>query len=111
MGNVKKFQKVKEDFVCENCGFLNIGDGFTNHCSKCFFSKHVDIFPGDRLEDCGGLMEPIDIESSKGGRYIIIHKCQKCGEISRDKYREGKDNFNNFLELVEKINKRKEKNL
>jgi len=107
MSNVKKFQKRKEDFVCENCETKNKGDGFTNHCSGCFYSKHVDIFPGDRFEECHGLMEPFDIEASKGGRYIIIHKCKKCEGVSRDKYREGVDNFDNLLKVVEKINKRK----
>ncbi len=107
MNVVKKFQKKKEDFSCSNCGFLVKGDGFTNHCSQCFFSKHVDIFPGDRLENCGGKMEVTDIVSSKRGKYIIEHKCLKCGEISKDKFRDGLDNFENFLELVKKINKKK----
>jgi rubrerythrin len=107
MFNVKKFQKRIEDFTCQNCGKEVRGDGFTNHCPECFFSLHVDIFPGDRLESCHGKMEPVDIESGKGGKYIIIHKCQKCGEISKDKFREGVDNFDNFLKLVEKINQKK----
>ena len=102
------FIKVKENFICENCGFKNIGDGFTNHCSQCFYSKHVDIFPGDRKETCWGLMEPIEIESGKNNSYIIIHQCQKCKKISRDKFREKTDNFDTFLKLVEKINKKKE---
>lgn len=108
MGNVKKFQKVKENFICENCAHQIIGDGFTNHCSECFFSKHVDIFPGDRLGSCGGLMEPIEIINGKKGKYVILHKCKKCGELSKDKFREGVDNFDNLLEIVKEINKRKE---
>ena len=110
MNIVKKFQKRKEDFICENCGYEVKGDGFTNHCPNCFYSKHVDIFPGDRLEDCHGLMEPWDYEVSKG-KYIIVHKCQKCGEISKDKFREGIDDFDNFMKIVEKINQKKEKNI
>ena len=104
---VKKFQKRKEDFVCENCGYEVKGDGFTNHCPKCFFSKHVDIFPGDRLEDCGGLMELVDFYHSRG-RYILTFKCQKCGYESSDKFREGVDDFDSFLKIVEGINKKKE---
>ena len=111
MGNVKKFQRRIEDFVCQNCGKEVKGDGFTNHCPECFFSLHVDIFPGDRLEECHGKMEPVDIEVSKGGKYIIIHKCQKCGEVSRDKFREKTDNFDNLLKIVEKINKEKMKKI
>ena len=40
-----KFKRKKENFVCENCGAEVKGDGFTNHCPKCLYSKHVDIFP------------------------------------------------------------------
>ncbi len=108
MNTVKKFRKVKENFICDNCGYKNIGDGFTNHCSECFYSKHVDIFPGDRLEDCHGLMKPVDIQTSKGGKYVIFHKCLKCGEISKDKFREGVDNFSKLLDIVREINKNKE---
>lgn len=111
MGTVKKFRKIKEDFVCENCGKKVKGDGFTNHCPKCFYSKHVDIFPGDRLEECHGKMEPWDIEVGKGGKYIIIHKCQKCGEISKDKFRERTDDFDSFIKVMKKINKKKENRL
>jgi len=57
----KLFQKKKEDFICEKCGFVNVGDGYTNHCQKCLWSKHVDINPGDRAEKCQGLMEPINL--------------------------------------------------
>ena len=108
MNIVKKFTKRKEDFVCENCGEKVYGDGYTNHCPKCFYSKHVDIFPGDRLETCHGLLEPVDVIVGKRDKYIIIHKCKKCSEISKDKFREGKDDFDAFLKLIEKINKKKE---
>ena len=101
------FTKVKENFICENCEFKNIGDGFTNHCSQCFYSKHVDIFPGDRLESCFGLMEPVEILKGKRDEFIIIHKCKKCGEISKDKFREGIDDFDNFLILMNDINSKK----
>ena len=74
----KRFTKRIEDFVCENCGFKVIGNGYTNHCPKCLYSKHVDINPGDRLEKCGGLMKPVSIEGSTG-HYKIMHSCIKCG--------------------------------
>lgn len=103
----KKFQKKKEDFVCQNCGFGNKGNGYTNHCAKCFFSKHIDINPGDRANSCGGLMEVVDYKVSKG-KYIITHKCLECGEKVNDKFREGVDDFDSFLQIVEKINQKKE---
>lgn len=55
-----------------------MGDGYTNHCPKCLWSKHVDINPGDRLSDCGGLMKPIGVEAGKG-KYKLINKCLSCG--------------------------------
>jgi len=72
------FKKTVENFVCENCGHENVGDGFTDHCQKCLWSKHVDIDPGDRLEICGGMMKPIET-GDKNGSYRIKNKCQKCG--------------------------------
>ena len=80
----QKFQKNKEDFTCEKCGFFVVGSGYTNHCTKCLWSKHVDIYPGDRAGKCCGLMKPIKIESEKG-EFIIIHECQKCGVKKKNK--------------------------
>lgn len=71
------FIKNKEDFVCENCGTKNKGNGYTNHCSMCLFSKHVDNDPGDRLNTCGGLMEPIYVSYTNNNKYVT-HKCLKC---------------------------------
>ncbi len=75
-----KFIKNIENFVCENCGFEVIGDGYTNHCPRCLWSRHVDVFPGDRDENCGGLMRPAGIKIEKGGE-VIVHKCEKCGDV------------------------------
>ena len=61
---MKKFTKRKENFICENCGHFVVGNGFTNHCPNCFFSKHVDINPGDRLCSCNGLMKPIEYNNT-----------------------------------------------
>ncbi len=74
----KRFQKRKEDFVCANCGAFVIGNGYTDHCPNCLYSKHVDINPGDRRANCGGLMEPIGLEV-KNGAYRIKYRCLKCG--------------------------------
>lgn len=80
----KKFTKMKEDFTCENCSFEVDGTGYTNHCSRCLWSKHVDINPGDRLETCGGMMEPVAVEAKSDG-YVITHKCIKCDHKKRNK--------------------------
>jgi len=83
MSNLK-FQKNIENFTCEHCGALVKGTGYTNHCPKCLWSKHVDVFPGDRAEECGGLMEPIGLAAKKSG-YILTHRCIKCGEERTNK--------------------------
>ena len=72
------FIRTTEDFNCEKCGFFVEGNGYTNHCPKCLWSKHVDVFPGDRKGECGGMMEPIGV-NKKGNEYTILHKCVKCG--------------------------------
>ena len=71
------FIRNREDFICENCGSDNKGNGYTNHCSICLFSKHVDIDPGDRLNTCMGLMRPIYVSYTNKDKYII-HKCLLC---------------------------------
>ena len=58
----KKFQRTKEDFTCEKCGLVVKGSGYTNHCSRCLWSKHVDVNPGDRQTTCQGFMEPVGVE-------------------------------------------------
>lgn len=72
------FTRKTEDFKCEHCGMSVKGNGYTNHCPQCLYSKHVDNSPGDRANLCGGLMKPIRIEK-KGKDYNIIHKCVICG--------------------------------
>lgn len=79
-----KFTKKVEDFVCEHCGHEVKGNGFTNHCPACLWSKHVDNYPGDRAATCGGLMRPIRVELEKQ-EYIITHECVKCGYSKRNK--------------------------
>jgi len=72
------FFKRKESFTCFQCGYPVDGDGYTNHCPKCLFSRHVDVSPGDRAESCGGPMEPVSY-SMKGGEERILHRCAVCG--------------------------------
>ncbi|MBN1162707.1 RNHCP domain-containing protein [Patescibacteria group bacterium] len=80
---VKRFTRKKEDFICNNCGYKVTGTGYTNHCPKCLWSLHVDINPGDRREKCKGMMEPVSVVNTPNGMKII-HKCTKCGYISKN---------------------------
>lgn len=71
------FKRTVEDFVCGHCNAAVAGTGYTNHCPRCLWSKHVDVHPGDRAEACGGLMEPVRLEGSSP-TYDIIHSCISC---------------------------------
>jgi hypothetical protein len=98
-----KFQRTIEDFTCAHCGLKVKGSGYTNHCPKCLWSKHVDINPGDRAEACGGLMEPVGIEL-KADEYILTHQCQKCGVKKKNKTAP-EDNFEAIINLAQSIAK------
>lgn len=78
----KRFQRKVEDFVCEHCGAKVQGSGYTNHCPKCLWSKHVDVNPGDRAAQCGGMMEPVALEGSSPN-YRIVHRCTLCSSERR----------------------------
>lgn len=85
-----KFQRRIEDFVCEHCGFGVRGNGYTNHCPKCLWSKHVDVSPGDRSATCWGLMEPCALQGSSP-EYVIVHRCVLCAHKHRNMVGEGDD--------------------
>ena len=97
MATTKKFQRMTEDFTCERCGAVVTGNGYTNHCHMCLWSKHVDVNPGDRSAMCQGLMEPVGVET-KGGEYIILHRCVMCGFEKRNKSSKD-DNFDVLLQI------------
>jgi rubrerythrin len=96
----KRFQKRVEDFVCEKCGFAVKSNGFTNHCPKCLYSKHVDVNPGDREANCGGLMAPVDFVKDKTN-YMLTHRCELCGFEKRNRLAP-EDDFDKALEIVKK---------
>lgn len=91
------FKKVVEDFVCDNCGEFVVGDGYTNHCPKCLWSKHVDIEPGDRAENCFGKMKPVSVEK-EGEEYILTHQCELCDYQKRNKSHPN-DNFDVLVKV------------
>lgn len=93
----RQFQRTREDFTCEHCGFSVSGNGYTNHCPQCLWSKHVDVNPGDRAAKCQGLMRPQNVEVKRGG-YILSHKCVLCGFEKHNKTSEN-DSFDAILNL------------
>ena len=94
----KRFTKTKENFTCEVCGQEVTGDGYTDHCPRCLWGKHVDINPGDRKSDCKGLMEPVGVEI-KSDQWRILYRCQKCGHEHWNRASEN-DNLEKIIELT-----------
>ena len=45
----------------------------------------MDIEPGDRESDCGGIMEPVAVWVRRGGEWAIIHRCKRCGALSSNR--------------------------
>ena len=66
-----KNHACSDAFTCKVCGRLctldNAGSSHRNHCPNCLASLHVDIEPGDREADCGGIMEPVAVWVRRGG--------------------------------------------
>lgn len=83
----KRFTKNDEGFICANCGkeVLPMGTSSRNHCPFCLCSLHVDNNPGDRANECRGLLRPVRSEPDAKHGFIIIHKCDRCGEIRRNR--------------------------
>lgn len=98
---MKQFTKRDEEFICENCEkkVSKLGYSSRDHCPYCLYSKHVDIMPGDREEDCKGLLKPIRVELDSKKGYVIIYKCEKCGAIRKNKAAED-DNKDLLIKLT-----------
>lgn len=101
----KRFTKNDAGFTCLHCGREVPPLGFTsrNHCPYCLYSLHVDVNPGDRLNPCMGLMQPIRTEPHPRKGYLIIHRCTKCGEIGRNRAAYGKGDVQDDLNLLIKL--------
>lgn len=99
---LKKFNMLDEAFICEKCGkkVEKLNYSARDHCPYCLYSKHVDINPGDRQNNCRGLLKPIDIEKFKN-TYKIIYKCEKCGEIHKNVIAKD-DDMDKIIEISKK---------
>ena len=99
----KRFTKIDEEFLCNNCGNKVEKLGYTSrdHCPKCLYSKHVDINPGDRLESCHGDLVPVSVELNPKKGYVIVYKCKKCGKVRKNKAAND-DNMELIIELTSK---------
>jgi len=91
-------------FVCLNCNknVTEIKKGtIRNHCPFCLFSLHLDIEPGDRASDCGGIMRPksVIMHSKKG--WQIVHQCDVCGH--KQPNRKADDDDVNVIAEIQKV--------
>jgi hypothetical protein len=79
--------RTNEGFVCGRCGLRvqPLAGGFRNHCPGCLWSKHVDDVPGDRAARCGGPMAPVRVEPDAKRGWMIVHRCQRCGAVRRNR--------------------------
>ena len=84
-----KNHACNETFTCSFCGREVVPEGAAsdhrNHCPNCLSSLHVDIEPGDRESDCGGIMEPVAVWVRKNGEWALIHRCKICGTMSSNR--------------------------
>ena len=94
-----------DTFECKHCGRTVVPEGagsdHRNHCPYCLCSQHLDITPGDREADCGGLMEPIAVWVRTNGEWAIIHRCTVCGALSSNRIA-GDDNPMKLMSLAMK---------
>lgn len=99
---MKTFSKLDEEFICENCNkeVKKLNYTSRDHCPYCLYSKHVDLNPGDRANECKGLLVPIELEKFKD-TYKIIYKCNKCNKIHKN-IKAIDDNFNEIVNLSAK---------
>lgn len=91
---------IDEDFICDVC-FKEVESlKYTarDHCPYCLCGKHVDNNPGDRQNNCNGILKPINIDKHKNS-YKIVYKCVKCGEIKRN-IMANDDDFDILLNII-----------
>ena len=96
---MKKFNMIDEDFICINCGYKVSKLNYTarDHCPNCLYSIHVDILPGDRKNNCHGLLKPKGIEKYRD-TYKIIYECTKCHQVHKN-IMANDDNMDLIIEL------------
>jgi hypothetical protein len=83
-----RFQVINEGFICAYCGTTvePLANGSCrNHCPECLASLHLDIHPGDRAANCGGIMLPIRAEVHPRKGIILTHQCTQCHTIKRNR--------------------------
>ena len=81
----KRFSKNDNGFVCAVCNKAvpPLKYSSRDHCPYCLSSLHVDVLPGDRQNSCKGILKPVQVLPDAKKDFIIVYKCEKCGESVR----------------------------
>ncbi|MFC1755933.1 RNHCP domain-containing protein [Patescibacteria group bacterium] len=91
-----------DHYICRNCRkevlYKAPGTKNRNHCPFCLHSLHVDTTIGDRKSKCWGVMQPIGKMIKNDGEEVLVHECQKCGLVRKNRVA-GDDDW----DLVEKL--------
>ncbi|MCP4804884.1 MAG: RNHCP domain-containing protein [Proteobacteria bacterium] len=76
--------RIDESFTCVHCGHdVPLGGArVRDHCPVCLRSRHVDVVPGDRAADCGGILDPVRLDK-QGESWVIAYACRACGHPHR----------------------------
>lgn len=104
-----RFTKINESFQCAACGrqVPPSQKSCRNHCPDCLVSRHVDINPGDRENECQGLMDAIDYELTGKKGLVLIFKCRSCNAITRNiaatEEPQSPDNYDKILALKSSV--------
>ena len=100
------FIKNDNSFICVHCGKQVEKLKYTSrdHCNHCLYSLHVDISPGDRANECKGILKPVNVllDSKKGKQ--IVYKCTKCGAEVRNIVALD-DNEDEIYKIIEKYSR------
>ena len=60
----------------------------------------MDVNPGDRASDCGGILEPVGVAKSQKHGWTIVSRCRKCGMERRNKAATDDANYPDDFELI-----------
>jgi len=94
-----------ETFNCKSCHqpvtLSAPGTRHRNHCPFCLHSVHLDIVPGDRAANCGGIMVPIAVWVRSDQEWSLIHRCTACSELRSNRIA-GDDSPHVLLSLAAK---------
>lgn len=100
------FTKKDESFICINCNKKVEKLKYTSrdHCNHCLYSVHVDIDPGDRLNECKGKLIPLNVISTSKKGKVIEYRCSKCKAIVKNIVADD-DSLTEIYKVVEKYSK------